>query len=355
MRQVRSPKSKVRIGSTAILTVALTLAFLPAPVPAPGQQPGKVYRIGYLGGPGPAPTEATPQHCPIQGAPNWRAFVEGLREYGYLPGQNLLIECRWTEGQEERAPALAAELVSLTPDLIVAGNAAANVRAAQQATSTIPIVLVNITDPVGSGLVTSLAHPGGNLTGLAETAGLEIAGKRLQLLKEAVPTLSRVAVLRFTTDLASPYGNYWTETQAAARALGLTLQSVGAQDPKELEGAFTAMTKGRAEALLVLPSPLTYIHAQRIVELAARSRLPAMYPFGHLVEVGGLLSYEASRLDMYRRLGFYVDKIFHGANPGDLPVEQPTKFELVINLKTAKALGLTIPPSLLNRADEVIQ
>jgi putative ABC transport system substrate-binding protein len=341
--------------SEAVLSVVLALGLLAAPVPSSGQPPAKVYRIGLLStATPPAPTDTSPQHCPIKGDPLWQAMVEGLRERGYLPGQNLVIECRWTEGRDEHAPTLAAELVSLKVDLIVTiGNPAT--RAAKQATSTIPIVMVLVLDPVGFGIVASLAHPGGNLTGLAEAAGAEIAGKRLQLLKEAVPTVARVAILGYSADLVSRYGSYWTETQAAARALDLTLQSVGVQDPKDLEGAFSTMTKARAEALLVLPSPPMYIHAQRIVALAAQSRLPAMYPDRDFVEAGGLLSYAVNGAAIRRRVGFYVDRILTGAKPGDLPVEQATKFDLLINLKTAKALGLTIPQSLLDRADEVIQ
>ncbi len=307
--------------------------------------------MGYLGV-STGGYETNPHHCPIQGTPNWQAFVVGLRQHGYVQDQNLVIECRWTEGREERAPALAAELVSLTPDLIVAYTSA-NVLAAKQATSTIPLVMGSVTDPVGKGLVASLAHPGGNVTGLTYYAGTEIAGKHLQLLQEVVPKVSRVAVLGYSTGVPSP--DYRREEEAAAGALHVTLQQYGVRAPEELEGAFTAMTKARAEALLVMPHPFIWVQRQRIVELAAQSRLPAMYHHRDLVEAGGLMSYAVNESDLFRRLGFYVDKIFHGAKPADLPVEQPTKFELVINLKTAKALGLTIPQSLLNRADEVIQ
>ncbi len=338
---------------TAVLSVVLALGLLAAPVPSRGQQPGKVYRIGYLGV-GPAPTDQTPQHCPIQGIPQWQAFVEGLRERGYIPGQNPVIECRWTEGRQERAPALAAELMNLKPDLILA-NTTANVLAAKQASSTIPIVMVAVIDPVRRGLVASLAHPGGNVTGPTDDVGPSLAGKYLQLLKEAVPTASRVAVLVHRPNPLEPPSAYLSETQAAARALDVTLQTYRVQPPEEIEGAFTAMTKARAEALLVLPHPSIYLHARRIIDLAAKGRLPAMYFHRDLVEAGGLMAYAPDRPTIWRRVGFYVDKIFHGAKPADLPVEQPTKFELIINLKTAKALRLTIPQSLLNRADEVIQ
>ncbi len=337
----------------AVLSVALAFALLLTSVLAHSQQPAKVYRLGFLGSSAPAPTDQTPQGCPIQGGRNWQAFLEGLRERGYLPGQNLLLECRWTQGQAERAPALAAELVSLTPDLLVAASGWASLQAAKQATSTIPIVLANVNDPVGQAPVANLAHPGGNVTGLSAPVGNEIGVKRLQLLKEAAPKVARVAFLRYIGGGASPG---FSETfEAAARALGVTLQFYGVRAPEELEGAFTAMTTAGAEALYVENWAFFYVHAQRIAELAAQSRLAASYPGRDFVQAGGLMSYGVDLPAIFRRVGFYVDQIFHGANPGDLPVELPTKFELLINLKTAKALGLTIPPSLLNRADEVIQ
>jgi putative ABC transport system substrate-binding protein len=277
--------------------------------------------------------------------------MAGLREYGYLPGQNLVIECRYTEGRAERGPVLAAELVSLKPDLLVVFSTA-NVRAAKQATSTIPIVMVGVIDPVGRGLVASLAHPGGNVTGVTDTVGEGLVGKRLQLLKEAVPAVTRVAAVYAGNPSES---SFWGDTQAAARALDVTLESYRVQDPSEFEGAFAAMTKAKVEALLVQAYPFMLNNASRIVDLAAQSRLPAMYPHRQAVQAGGLISYDVNLPDNFRRLGSYVDRIFKGANPGDLPVEQPTKFDLFINLKTAKALGLSIPPSLLMRADEVIE
>jgi putative ABC transport system substrate-binding protein len=279
-------------------------------------------------------------------------MVEGLREHGYIRGQNLVIECRYTEGRAERAPAFAAELVSLKPDLLVV-NSTANVRAAKQATSTIPIVMVGVIDPVRRGLVASLAQPGGNVTGLTDTF-IEMEGKRLQLLKEAVPTVSRVAVLSHPSG-GPPEPVFQRERETAAQPLGVTLQVYDVRDPADFEGAFAAMTKARAEALSVAADPFWGSHRQRIIELAAQSRLPAMYPDRDFVPAGGLLAYDVNRPDIFRRVGLYVDKIFKGANPGDLPVEQPTKFDLLINLKTAKALGLTIPPSLLMRADQVIE
>ena len=337
----------------ALLGAILALPLLAVPFPSDAQQPGKVYRIGYLGV-GPAPTKQTPQHCPSQPDAWWQALVEGLREHGYIEGQNLLIECRWRGKPEERAPALAAELVSLKPDLIVA-ESTVNVRAAKQATTEIPILMVGVIDPVQRGLVPSLAHPGGNVTGLTETVGTQQEGKRLQLLKEAVPKVSRVAVLTHAGSGPPEPNPFRREREAAARTLGLTLQSYGVQEPTEFAAAFTAMTKAGAEALFVEPDPLWGDYEQQIVALAAQSRLPAVYPWREFVQAGGLLAYDVDDRAIVRRLGAYVDKIFHGAKPADLPVEQPTKFELLINLKTAKSLGLTIPQSIMIRADEVIR
>jgi putative tryptophan/tyrosine transport system substrate-binding protein len=343
------------IGVPAIFSVVLAL--LGAPVPSLAQQPGKVYRIGWFGNP--APQDRIAQGCPTKDNPNWlawplwQAFLTGLREHGYTLGQNLLIECRWTEGREDRAPDLAKELVSLKPDLIFTTNTP-NVRAAKQATSAIPIVMVYVTDPVGSGLVTSLARPGGNVTGLTWAVGSQLVGKHLELLKEIVPKLSRVAVL--FNPASSPYtAPLLKETQATAQALGLTLQLYEVQDPSEYSAAFAAMTKARREALLVLGHALFFTQAGRITELAAQSRLPAVYPYRESVQAGGLVAYAVNAPAMFHRAATYVDKIFKGAKPGDLPVEQPTKFDLFINLTTAKALGLTIPQSLLLRADEVME
>jgi putative tryptophan/tyrosine transport system substrate-binding protein len=344
---------RLPIGPT-IFACVLALGLLLSPLAAEAQQPGKVYRIGQLWASSPpAPANRTPQQCPIRGWPSWQAFLEGLREHGYLLGQNLLIECRWAEGQAERAPDLAKELVSLQPDLIVAGGWSHNIRAAKQATRTIPILMVVATDPVGMGFVPSLTHPGGNITGLTDTVVVEVVGKQLQILKEAVPRASRVA--DFHSPAAAPLPAWRTEREAAARALGLTLQIYEVRAPEELEGAFTAMTKAQAEALLIEPSGFFDAHQQRLVELAAKSRLPAMYSGRSFVDAGGLMSYWANAPAIWRRAGFYVDKIFKGTKPADLPIEQPTKFDLVVNLKTAKALGLMIPQSLLLRADQVIE
>ena len=343
---------RLPIGPTRIFACVLALGLLLSPLAVEAQQPGKVYRIGDLGVVAPAPNDTTPQQCPIKGDPNWQAWVEGLRERGYIPGRNLVIECRWTEGRDEPTPALAAELVHLKPDLIIATNTA-NVRVAMARTSTIPIVMVGVLEPVRTGLVASLARPGGNVTGVTDTAGREIVGKRLELLKEAVPTASRVAVL---LDALSPYsGEFLGDAMNEARALNVTVWSYPDSHPEEIERAVTAMINWGAEALLVLQTPFVYTQARRIVGCAVQSRLPAMYPSKDFVEAGGLMAYAANARTMFRHAAIYVDRILKGARPADLPVEQPTKFDLIINLKTAKALGLTIPRALRERADEVIQ
>jgi ABC-type uncharacterized transport system substrate-binding protein len=312
-------------------------ALLAAPLATEAQQARKVYRIGVLAN---------------EPSPMWDAFRQRLKELGYVEGQNIVFEYRWAAGQVERFPGLAAELVGLKVDVIVTvGNAATG--ALKHATATVPIVMATSGDPVGAGLVTSLAHPGGNVTALTVVAGRDIGGKQLELLKEVVPKFARVAYL---FDAANP-GSLLTqkELEAAARALGVGLRLTGIRNENDLEAAFTAITKERVGALLVAAGPFETIHRRRIVDLAASSRLPAMYGARWFVDDGGLISYGVSLLDNFRRAATYVDKILKGAKPADLPVEQPTKFELVINLKTAKALGLTIPPSLLVRADEVIQ
>jgi putative ABC transport system substrate-binding protein len=358
MKDLQKEKGVAVKPSEGVLSVILALAFLAAPVPSDGQQPGKVYRIGWLSGSNPPTPETNPEGCPLVGGPksNWRAWVEAMRERGYVQGQNLVVICRWTEARDERAPAFAAELVKLKVDLFVA-QGGAQVRAAQQATSTIPIVMLGIPNPVGQGLVASLAHPGGTVTGMADDTGPEILAKNLDFLKEAVPRASRVAALRPSVGSHGPgWTRYMEPLETAARALGVTVQPYFVQGPGELEGAFAAMTKARAQALLVVPSWLFDNHARRIVDLAAQRRLPAVYPDLYWVEdEGGLMAYGVNPLDKRRHLAVYVDKILQGAKPADLPVEQPTKFDLVINLKTAKALGLTIPPTLLIQADEVIR
>lgn len=277
---------------------------------------------------------------------------QGLREVGYGEGTNILIERRYAEGKLERLPGLAAELVGLRVDLIVSVATAAT-QAAQKATGTIPIVMVAVGDPVGSGIVASLARPGGNITGVSLFAGREIFGKRLELLKEAAPTVARVAVLWNPINPGTPLA--FTELRAPARALGVTLLSLEARGPQEPQRALAAMPREHADALLVMEDPLTLTYLRDIVAVAEKNRMPAVYGSRNYVDAGGLMAYATNFADLYRRAAVYVDKILKGAKPADLPVEQPTKFELVINLTTAKALGLTLPQSLLLRADEVIR
>jgi len=308
--------------------------------PAQAQQPTNIPRIGYL--------EAV---SPSISAVRSEAFRQGLRELGYVEGKNIVTEYRYAEGKRDRLPALAAELVRLKVDVIVTAGASAT-RAAKKATSTIPIVMAQDSDPVGKGIVASLARPGGNITGLS-TLAPEISGKQLELLKEIVPKLSRVAVLGTST---RP-GNAQTlrEVELAAGAFKVEVRYLDVLDPKKIETAFGAARKERVDAVLVLAGRILISHRTQVVELAVKSRLPAIYPFPVYVEAGGLMSYGVRRSDLFRRAATYVDKILKGANPAELPVEQPTKFELVINLKTAKALGITIPPTLLLQATKVIK
>jgi putative ABC transport system substrate-binding protein len=313
---------------------------LVAPLAAEAQQAAKVPRIGWLGGSAAA--------NPLQ-----EAFRQGLRDLGYVEGRNVVIEYRDSEGKPERLPALAAELVALKVDVIVTGSTPATV-AAKQATKTIPIVFTGTADPVGSGLVTSLAQPGGNVTGLSNLSQ-ELVGKRLEQLTQAVPGVSRVAVLWHPGTLGDRTEKEMLKAaDAAARALGVGLQFVEARGPADFDRAFSDMTRARAGALTVLPSSMFSRERRRLVDLAAKHRLPAVFPFREFADAGGLMSYGPNLADLLRRAATYVDKILKAAKPGDLPVEQPQKFELVINLKTATALGLTIPPSVLGRADEVI-
>ena len=310
-------------------------------IAAKAQQPVKVYRLGYLSQP---TRESVAQAVD--------AFLKKLRELGWIEGQNLVIEYRWAEGDAERLPGLAAELVRDKVDLIVAPAGTAAL-AAKKATSTIPIVMIFPIDPVELGLVTSLRRPGGNVTGTTFAASPEIFGKQLQLLKEAVPRASRVALLENPAD--PTWSVQHTSVEAAARAMGVRLQSTTARGPEELDAAFAAMARERADALLVSGSSVYIVHRKRLAELALKHRLPSMFSYREMVEAGALMGYAVNMSDFIGRSAIYVDKILRGASPADLPVEQPTKFELVINLKTAKALGLTIPPSLLQRADDVIQ
>jgi len=318
-------------------------ALLATPLAADGQQAAKVARIGHL-----SPNLAAGPHLRD-------AFLQGLRDLGYVEGRNVVIEYRDAEGKLERLPALAAELVALNVDVILADGGTLGPRVAMQATTTIPIVFTSAADPVGSGLVTSLARPGGNVTGLS-ALGPELVGKRLELLKQAVPGIDRVAVLRGSSTLGERVLKDMLEAaDVAARALGVQPQFIEARGPDEFARAFSAMTSARAGALTVLPSNMFVRERRRLVDLAAKNRLPAVYTSREFVDAGGLMSYGAHQPDLFRRAATYVDKILKGAKPGDLPIEQPTKFELVINLKTAKDLGLTIPPSVLARADDLIQ
>src|SRR6266478_728745 len=317
------------------------LVFGAAPRTAEAQQAGKVYRIGYLS----APTRASVE----QGL---QAFLQTLRELGWIEGQNLIIEYRWADGNIERLPSLAAELVTQKVDLIVAPAGTAAL-AAKKATSSIPIVMIFPADPVGLGLVASVRRPGGNVTGTTSTPSPEIFGKQLQLLKDAVPQATRVAVLVNPEDLA--FGSQVREVETAARSLGIRIQRVEAHGPEEFERAFAAMTRERAEALLVANDTTFLVNRAKVAELALKNHLPTMNYYREMVDAGGFMAYAVNMAEFTPRAAVFVDKILKGANPADLAVEQPTKFELVINLKTAKALGVTIPPSLLARADDVIQ
>jgi len=279
------------------------------------------------------------------------AFRRGLRDLGYMEGQNIVLESRWGEGKLDRLSGLAAELVRLKVDIIVAGGTEA-IAAAQQATKTTPIVMALTADAVAVGFVASLARPGGNITGLS-SVGSELYAKRLEFIKQIVPIVTRVAVLWNPANPAHRLGLKVIE--GAARSLGVDLRLEEVSEPKELDGAFSAMARARAGALLVLADDMFFNQLKQIVQLAARTRLPAVYWRKQFVDAGGLLSYGPDNVDSFRRAATYVDKILKGAKPADLPVEQPTTFELVINLKTARALGLTIPQSILVRADQVIQ
>jgi len=314
---------------------------LAAPVAAEAQQTGKLYRVGYLS----AGSRESSEHLN-------QAFLRGLKELGWIEGRDLIVEWRWAEGKNERLPALAAELVQRKVDVIVASAEAAAL-AAKNATSSVPIVIIFVGDPVGSKLVASLARPEGNVTGTTFTPTMEILGKRLALLKEAVPHASRVASL---SNPANPsHARELREVEAAARPLRLQLHRLEARSPEELDSVFAAMVRERPDGLLVLVDSMFAIHRTRLADLAAKYRLPTVHGVREFVVAGGLIAYGVNLVDYVAGAAFYVDKILKGAKPADLPIEQPTKFELVINLKTAKALGLTIPPSLLQRADQVLE
>jgi putative ABC transport system substrate-binding protein len=323
--------------------VPLILSLLVVPfAAAAAQPPAKVPRVGYLS-PG---SSADPVRLR-----RFEVFRQGLRELGYVEGQNIALESRWAEDTYERYPALAADLVRVPVDVIVAVGGAAT-QAAQQATRTIPIVMSAVIDPVGSGLVPSLAHPGGNVTGLSMMAP-DLVGKQLEMLKELVPGVSQVALLWNPANPGS--APQLREAEAAARAAGVRLHTLEARVPQEIDSAFAALTREQAGALVVLADAIFINQRSQIAALAAARRLPAVYGAREFAEAGGLLAYSANGLDLHRRAAVYVDKILKGGKPADLPVEQPIKFDLVINLKTAQALGLTIPPSVLFQADEVIR
>jgi putative ABC transport system substrate-binding protein len=326
-----------------VIGIALYVLLLTLCLPAEAQQQKKVPRVGLLIS---GSTAAT--------APYIEAFRQRLRELGYVEGKTIVLEIRGGDAKPDRVSDLAAELIALKVDIIVAGGIFA-VRAAMKATSTIPIVMRTAADPVEAGFVPSLSHPGGNVTGVTSIT-TKLIGKHLELLAEVVAGAKRIAVLTAVTHL-----NRWIasdqyqEMEAAARALGVKLQILWTRDPNSIDNAFLAMANERAQALIVIPSPRYFQHSERILKHAAKHRLPSIYPQSVYVENGGLMSYATNNADEYRRSAVYVDKILKGAKPGHLPVEQPTKFELVINLRTAKQIGLTIPPNVLARADRVIR
>jgi len=322
---------------TVLTLCALLLALCAS---AAAQQPGKIPRIGFLFVNFPSSTPA-----------RYEAFRQGLRELGYVEGKNIVIESRYAEGKVDRLPALLDELVRLKVDVIVT-TGPSGTRAAKEASVTIPIVMSADIDPVGSGFVASLARPAGNITGLSSLSP-ELSGKRLELLREIVPRLARVAVLGTSTVPGNAQA--LRETELAARAFKVKLQYLDVLDAKDIEAAFRAASKERADGVLVLTGQVLNSHRTQVVDLAVKSRLPAIYNLPEFVEAGGLVSYAANSTDLYRRAAVYVDKILKGAKPADLPVEQPTKFEFIINLKAAKQIGLTIPPNVLVRADKVIK
>jgi ABC-type uncharacterized transport system substrate-binding protein len=314
---------------------------LAAPLTVEAQQAGKVYRIGLLDYSAPEPGRQA----------WWNAFRQRMRELGYVEGKNITFEARSAQGDDDRLPKLAAELVGLKVDVIVTvgGNSAS---AAKRATSTIPIVMATGSDPVALGVVASFPHPGGNITGMS-SLNSELAAKRLEFLMIVAPPASRIGILWDTTGPASRLGAQ--EAEAAAKAAKLSVHSVPVGSAAEIEAAFTTLVRGRVGALSIIPSPMFFSHRKQLAELAMKHRLPTVVGPREYVEAGGLIGYAADFPELFRRAAVYVDKILKGAKPGDLPIEQPTKFELVINLKTAKALGLTSPQSLLLRADQVIQ
>jgi putative tryptophan/tyrosine transport system substrate-binding protein len=319
----------------------LASGLLAAPLAVEAQPAQKIYRIGVLS----SASRNTAEHAV-------KAFDEGLRELGYEEGRNAVIERRFADGQLERLPALAAELVRLKVDVIVTGSNP-SIDAVKKATTTIPVVMGLSRDPVGAGFIASLSRPAGNITGLTNDPAPDMLGKNLELLKEAAPRISRIAYL--WNPLPSSAEAYRSAAESAARKLGLRLQSIAARRGRDLDDAFSSMARERADGLMVQVDPVFFSARSQLVLLAAKHRLPAVYGVREFAEAGGLMSYGTNIAYQFRRAATYVDKILKGAKPADLPVEQPTKFELVINMKTAKALGLTIPPLLLQRADQVIE
>jgi ABC-type uncharacterized transport system substrate-binding protein len=334
-----SPLAEEGLMKTSLMLLLIVVVTVAQGISTEAQQPKKVPRIGFVFG-------TSPSMIPdrVEG------FRQGLRELGYVEGKNIIIEYRVAESKVERLPDLLAELVRLKVDVIVTGGIVN--RAAKEATATIPIVMAFEHDPVGNGLVASLARPGGNITGLSARYP-ELSGKQLELLKEIVPRLSRVAVLGSSIEPGNTH--VLREVEAAAEALGVQHLYLDLQDAKDIETAFQAASKGHANALIVLSGIIVLSHRPQITTLAIKNRLPAMYPRPELVEDGGLMAYGPNMADLYRRAASYVDKILKGAKPADLPVEQPMKFDFVINLKAAKQIGLTIPESVLFRADRVIK
>ena len=336
----KQQKPRKNIGTRAV-ALALCAVLSALSFPTEAQQSGRVYRIGYL-----SPVSS------LRDSTRREGFLRGLREHGYIRGENLVIEYRFANGDLDRQNELAAELVRLNVDLIIAGGGTPTARAAKNATHTIPIVMTNAADPVADGLIASLARPGGNITGLTAVTP-DLSAKRLEILKETVPNVFRVtalwnpAVHERATDLK--------EAKAAAGVFHIKLQPLAVREADDLEDAFEAASNERAQALIVLPDPLTNTHQARIVALAMKKRLPTMFSQRPPVDAGGLMSYSPSYEALFRRAATYVDKILNGADPAELPVEQPTKFEFIINLKTAKQIGLTIPPNVLARANKVIQ
>jgi putative tryptophan/tyrosine transport system substrate-binding protein len=317
-------------------------SLLAAPFAVEAQQAGKVWRIGVLAGSPPTTPEA---------ARPWEALMLRLRELGYVEGQNLVVERRWAEGRADRYHELAAELVALKPDVIIAAFTP-SVSAAKRTTSTIPIVMAIAGDPVGTGLVASLSRPGGNITGMSLQNSPELAGKRLELLKEAFPGLSRVGLL---VNKTLPHRDFiWRDLQRAAVSVGVKLEPFEVRGPEDFSGGLTTKGSEAFEALVVHPDPLAFNHRREIAEFGLKRKMPVAAAYG-FAEAGCLMSFDAYWPDLFRKAATYVDRILKGAKPGDLPIEQPTEFKVIINLKTAKALGLTIPPSLLVRADQVIE